>query len=69
MPLPDSQLSPGDHIHIDKHAFTKDIHVKVALDLFGYDPRLWGGLTDTTSSLQDPRCFQSTSEEALASAR
>jgi hypothetical protein len=46
MPLPDSELSPGDHVRVDKRAFTREIHVKVQLQLLGYDPGLWGGLTE-----------------------
>ena len=68
--LPDSALSPRDHMHVDKRACTEDVHVKVPLDLLGYDQSLRGDLsisgawwsTDTTSWLADPLCLQWTSE-------
>jgi hypothetical protein len=44
LPLPNSELSPGDHIRVDKRAFTRDVFVKVKLVLLGYDPDLWGDL-------------------------
>jgi hypothetical protein len=53
MPLPDSQLSPGDHIRVDRRTFTKNVYVKVALDLLGYDPGLWRGLTDFSGLVID----------------
>ena len=44
MPLLNSDLSLGDHIHIDKHTITRDVHVKVKLDVLGYDRGLRGNL-------------------------
>jgi hypothetical protein len=36
--LPNSSLSPGDHIRVDKRAFKKPVHVNVKLVVLGYDP-------------------------------
>jgi hypothetical protein len=44
MLLPNSELSPGDHIHVDKRAFRSDMHMKVKLEVLDCDPGLWGGL-------------------------
>lgn len=43
-PLPNSTLSPGNKIRVDKRAFTDDVYVKVPLDVLGYDRGLWGDL-------------------------
>jgi hypothetical protein len=43
-PLPNSQLSPGDHVRVDRRAFVQEVHVKVNLDVLGYDRGMWGGL-------------------------
>jgi hypothetical protein len=40
MPLPNSTLSPGDHIRVDRRAFTKDVHVRVKLEILGFDRAL-----------------------------
>ena len=45
MPFPDFKLSPGNHVCVDKRAFTRNTHVTVKLELLGYDTSLWGGLT------------------------
>jgi hypothetical protein len=58
MPLADSELSPGDHVRVDKHAFTREVHVKVHLELLGYDPGMWGGLTEFRDLIID-RYYQS----------
>jgi hypothetical protein len=43
-PLPADLLSPGDHIRVDKRAFTKPTHVKVKLHVLGFDSGMWGDL-------------------------
>jgi hypothetical protein len=43
-PLPNSTLSPGDHIRVDKRAFRRAVFVKVKLSLLGYNSGLWGNL-------------------------
>jgi hypothetical protein len=43
-PLPNSHLSPRNHIRVDNRAFTRDVHVKVSVELLGYDWGMWGGL-------------------------
>jgi hypothetical protein len=53
MPLPNSCLSPGDHIRVDKKAFTEDIHVKVKLEVLGFDRGLWGDLDSFTGLVVD----------------
>jgi hypothetical protein len=35
--LPNSNLSRGDHIPVDKQVFTVDVHVKVSHDILHYD--------------------------------
>ena len=42
--LPNSNMSPSDHIRVDKRAFPRDVHVHVKLAVLGYDPRLQGDL-------------------------
>jgi hypothetical protein len=59
-PLPNSELSPGDHIRVDKRAFQRDVFVKVKLVLLGYDPRLWGDL-EFFSGLVVDRYYQEVS--------
>jgi hypothetical protein len=53
MPLPNLELSPGDHVRVDQRAFTKPTYVKVALELLGYDPGMWGGLQEFSSIVVD----------------
>jgi hypothetical protein len=43
MPLPNFDLSPGNHIRVDKRAFTHPMTVRVRLEQLGYDSGLWGG--------------------------
>jgi hypothetical protein len=52
-PLPNSQLSPGDHVRVDYRAFVDEVHVKVSLDLLGYDRGMWGGLQYFTGAIVD----------------
>jgi hypothetical protein len=52
-PLPNSDLSPGDHIRVDKWAFTRDVHVKVSLELLGYDQGMWRDLEYFTGIVAD----------------
>ena len=59
-PLPNSELSPRDHIQVDKHAFQEDVFVKVKLVLLGYDPGLWGDL-EFFSGLVVDRYYQKVS--------
>jgi hypothetical protein len=51
--LPNSELSPGDHVRVDRRAFVHDVHVKVMLDLLGYDRGMWGGLEHFSSHVVD----------------
>jgi hypothetical protein len=43
-PLPSDLMSPGDHICVNKRAFTSPTHVKVKLRVLGFDSGMWGGL-------------------------
>jgi hypothetical protein len=52
-PLPNSGLSPGDHVRVDKRAFLHDVHVKVTLELLGYDRGMWGGLEHFSGHVVD----------------
>lgn len=52
-PLPNSDLSPEDHIRVDKTAFTRDVHIKVSLELLGYDQGIWGDLEYFTGIVVD----------------
>ena len=42
--LPNDLLNLGDHIRVDNKAFTKPIHMKVKLDVLGFDHAKWGNL-------------------------
>jgi hypothetical protein len=53
MPLPDLELSPGDHVRVDQRAFIKPTYVKVALEVLGYDPGMWGGLQEFSGIVVD----------------
>jgi hypothetical protein len=46
MPFPNYDLSPSDHIRVDKRAFRSDVHVKVKLEVHGYDRGLWEDLEE-----------------------
>lgn len=52
MPLPNSCLSPGDHIRVDKRAFTEDVHFKVKLKVLGFDRGLWRDLDSFTGLVE-----------------
>jgi hypothetical protein len=56
--LPADFLSPGDHIRVDKRAFTKPTHIKVKLQVLGFDNGLWGDLVEHFSGLVVDRYYQ-----------
>lgn len=52
-PLPNSALSPSDHIRVDQQAFTRAMQVKYKVEHLGFDSGMWGGLQYFSSIIVD----------------